>query len=105
MHGDFAKLHEPYRTSTVALITQASFCTCFFLQPNSQSRAATNAFVFSWLIQLIGCLKSLENEFQLPLLRFFARRQYKGFNSRAMRFAVESAGEGPGPGRLTDQNP
>ena len=84
----------------------------FFFPHNNHSGTVANAVIFSWLIQLIGlmvCFPDFNilnklNEFQLPLLRFSAR-QYKGFNSRAMRFSVESAGEGPGPGRLTDQNP
>ena len=80
-------------------MTLAASCTCFFFwQPDGHSGAASNAFVCIWLIRLIGLmglfprfqhLQKLRLRVSTSLLCFFACRQYKGFNSRAMRFEAE----------------
>lgn len=124
-------------TSTVPWLLQ-HLAHVFFLQPDSHSGAASNAFVCIWhlvdsvdwidgFVSQISISSKIREWVSTSLLCFFACRQYKGFNSRAMRFEaeflmrenfkfenvcqtsreiltleVERAGEGPGPGRLTN---
>lgn len=107
-------------------MTLAASCTCFFWQPDGHSGAASNVFIFNWLIQVcfpnFNIFKNSENEFQLPSSASSLAASTKGSTAApcALRrsfwcveiqiwkrvpknrifLEVERAGEGPGPGRL-----
>ena len=98
----------------------------FFWQPDGHSGAASNVFIFNWLIQVcfpnFNIFKNSENEFQLPSSASSLAASTKGSTAApcALRrsfwcveiqiwkrvpknrifLEVERAGEGPGPGRL-----
>lgn len=112
-------------TSTVPWLLQ-HLAHVFCLQPDSHSGAASNAFIFNWLIQdcfpNFNSIKNSENEFQLPSSASSLAASTKGSTAApcALRrsfwcveiqiwkrvpknrifLEVERAGEGPGPGRL-----
>ena len=74
-------------------MTLAASCTCFFLAAWWSQWSCLKCFYFqladSGLFPKFQHLQKLREWVSTSLLCFFACRQYKGFNSRAMRFEAE----------------